>query len=155
MNETWYTMAAVFYASPEYTTQNRDNTGFVTEAAVAQSDGKIIVAGRQGDLAALEQRLARAQELSGDLESALKTLDRLVQAYPATRVRDEAQFRRGELLFTLRDYPNAEKAYAITMKSAATRMHRSQSRRPARITELRNGRCCATTMSCTLSRTMS
>ncbi|MGB3430196.1 MAG: tetratricopeptide repeat protein, partial [Burkholderiaceae bacterium] len=61
-------------------------------------------------------QLARAQELSGDLESSLKTLDRLVVAYPATRVRDEAQFRRGELLFTLRDYPNAEKAYAITMQ---------------------------------------
>jgi TolA-binding protein len=62
-------------------------------------------------------QLARAQELSGDLEGSLKTLDRLVQAHPATRVRDEAQFRRGELLFTLRDYPNAEKAYAITMRS--------------------------------------
>jgi tetratricopeptide (TPR) repeat protein len=62
-------------------------------------------------------QLARAQELSGDLEGSLKTLDRLVATYPATRARDEAQFRRGELLFTLRDYPGAEKAYAITMQS--------------------------------------
>ena len=61
-------------------------------------------------------QLARAHELSGDLETSLKTLDRLVQAYPATRYREEAQFRRGELMFTLRDYPNAEKAYAITMQ---------------------------------------
>ena len=61
-------------------------------------------------------QLARAYELSGDLETSLKTLDRLMQAYPATRYRDEAQFRRGELLFTLRDYPNAEKAYALTMQ---------------------------------------
>jgi cellulose synthase operon protein C len=61
-------------------------------------------------------QLARAHELSGDLETSLKTLDRLVQAYPATRYREEAQFRRGELMFTLRDYPNAERAYAITMQ---------------------------------------
>ncbi|MGZ8981229.1 MAG: tetratricopeptide repeat protein, partial [Burkholderiaceae bacterium] len=61
-------------------------------------------------------QLARAHELSGELETSLRTLDRLVQAYPATRYREEAQFRRGELMFTLRDYPNAEKAYAITMQ---------------------------------------
>jgi TolA-binding protein len=61
-------------------------------------------------------QLARAHELSGDLETSLKTLDQLVQGYPKTRYRDEAQFRRGELLFTLRDYPKAEKAYAVTMQ---------------------------------------
>ncbi len=62
-------------------------------------------------------QLARAHELSGDLETALKTLDRLVDAYPATRHREEAQFRRGELLFTLRNYAKAEAAYAQTMAS--------------------------------------
>lgn len=60
-------------------------------------------------------QLARAHELSGELETALRTLDRLVEAYPATRYRDEAQFRRGELLFTLRQYDKAEVAYARTM----------------------------------------
>ena len=62
-------------------------------------------------------QLARAQELSGDLETSLKTLDRLVQLYPDTRYWDEAQFRRGEMLFALRDYPKAESAYAVTMRS--------------------------------------
>ncbi len=62
-------------------------------------------------------QLARAHELAGDLETALKTLDRLVEAYPATRHREEAQFRRGELLFTLRNYAKAEAAYAQTMAS--------------------------------------
>ena len=52
-------------------------------------------------------QLARAQEQGGDLAAALKTLDRLVKEHPATAVRDEAQFRRGELLFTARDYVNA------------------------------------------------
>ena len=49
-------------------------------------------------------QMARAYEQGGDLETALKTLDRLVKDYPATRYRDEAQFRRGELLFTHKDY---------------------------------------------------
>jgi len=63
-------------------------------------------------------QLARAQEQSGDLESSLKTLDQLVVAYPGTPYREEAQFRRGELLFTLRGYPAAEQAYATVLASA-------------------------------------
>ncbi|MFL6697755.1 MAG: tetratricopeptide repeat protein, partial [Vitreoscilla sp.] len=49
------------------------------------------------------------------LEQALATLDSLVARYPQTRYRDEAQFRRGELLFTLRQYPKAEQAYAMVL----------------------------------------
>ena len=60
-------------------------------------------------------QMARAYEQSGDLESALKTLDRLVKDYPATRYRGEAQFRRGELLFTAKDYAGAEKAFATVL----------------------------------------
>ena len=60
-------------------------------------------------------QLGRAHEQGGDLETALKTLDRLVEDHPATTYRDEAQFRRGELLFTARDYPAAEKAYATVL----------------------------------------
>jgi cellulose synthase operon protein C len=62
-------------------------------------------------------QLSRAQEQGGDLESSLKTLDRLVRDYPATGFRDEAQFRRGELLFTMRDYAKAEAAYGSVLKS--------------------------------------
>ena len=64
-------------------------------------------------------QLARAHEQGGDLETSLKTLDRLVKDYPATKYKDEAQFRRGELLFTARDYPNAEKAYATVLAAGA------------------------------------
>ncbi|MFL6698877.1 MAG: tetratricopeptide repeat protein, partial [Vitreoscilla sp.] len=60
-------------------------------------------------------QLARAQEQGGQLEQALATLDSLVARYPQTRYRDEAQFRRGELLFTLRQYPKAEQAYAMVL----------------------------------------
>ncbi|WP_298825848.1 tetratricopeptide repeat protein [uncultured Piscinibacter sp.] len=63
-------------------------------------------------------QLARAQEQAGDLETALKTLDRLVASYPNTLYRDEANFRRGELLFTTQDYARAEKAYATVLASS-------------------------------------
>lgn len=60
-------------------------------------------------------QLARAQEQSGNLDGALKTLDRLVTDYPTTQHGDEAQFRRGELLFTARKYTEAEAAYATVL----------------------------------------
>jgi len=60
-------------------------------------------------------QLARAYEQSGDLESALKRLDQLVREYPNTKFRDEAQFRRGELLFSMREYPKAEQAYGTVL----------------------------------------
>lgn len=62
-------------------------------------------------------QLARAHEQGGDLETALKTLDGLVAQYPQTAHGDEAQFRRGELLFAMKDYPKAEKAYAAVLAS--------------------------------------
>lgn len=65
-------------------------------------------------------QLARAQEQAGDLETSLKTLDRLAASYPDTLYRDEANFRRGELLFSLRDYARAEKAYSTVLASTAS-----------------------------------
>ena len=62
-------------------------------------------------------QLARAHDQGGELELALQTLDRLVKEYPATALRDEAQFRRGELLFAARNYPGAENAYATVLAS--------------------------------------
>ncbi len=97
------------------------------EAAGAAADYQAAIGQYQGFLKAYPDdpgndrvlyQLARAHELGGDLETALKTLDRLVQAYPRTPYREEAQFRRGELLFALRDYPKAQGAYAVTMQGA-------------------------------------
>ena len=65
-------------------------------------------------------QLARAQEQAGDLETSLKTLDRLAARYPDTLYRDEANFRRGELLFSLRDYARAENAYSTVLASTAS-----------------------------------
>jgi len=61
-------------------------------------------------------QLARAHEQGGNLEAAIKTLDRLVAEYPKTQHHDEAQFRRGEILFAMRDYAKAEVAFANVMK---------------------------------------
>jgi len=57
-------------------------------------------------------QLSRAQEQVGELNLSLASLDRLVSEYPQSAHYDEAQFRRGELLFTLREYPKAEQAYS-------------------------------------------
>jgi tetratricopeptide (TPR) repeat protein len=60
-------------------------------------------------------QLARAQEQGGQLEAALVTLSRLVKEHPGTLHAGESQFRRGELLFTTRDYRGAELAYAAVL----------------------------------------
>jgi len=60
-------------------------------------------------------QLARAYETTGQPEQALTTLDRIVQRYPQTPQLAEVQFRRGELLFSAKRYPEAEKAYAVVI----------------------------------------
>jgi TolA-binding protein len=56
-------------------------------------------------------QLARAYELNADPDAALAALDRLVDRYPLSRFIDEAQFRRGEILFAEKKYPAAQTAY--------------------------------------------
>lgn len=56
-------------------------------------------------------QLARAHELAGRTDDALRVLNELVERYPDTALLDEVQFRRGEMLFLIRDYVGAEAAY--------------------------------------------
>ena len=56
-------------------------------------------------------QLARGWESLGDADKALGYLDTLVAAYPGSPRLDEAQFRRGEILFSAKRYPEAQKAY--------------------------------------------
>lgn len=65
-------------------------------------------------------QLARAYEQDGAIEDALKNLDALVREYPHTLYRDEAQFRRGEMLFSLGAYAQAEQAYATVLHGGTT-----------------------------------
>jgi tetratricopeptide (TPR) repeat protein len=60
-------------------------------------------------------QLSRAYETTGQSDAALATLDRIVQAYPQSPQLDEVQFRRGELLFSAKRYPEAEHAYAAVI----------------------------------------
>jgi TolA-binding protein len=64
-------------------------------------------------------QLARAYEANGDADQALATLDRLVGEYPNAPYYDEAQFRRGEILFISRRYAEAERAYRQVLKTGA------------------------------------
>jgi tetratricopeptide (TPR) repeat protein len=73
-------------------------------------------------------QLARAQEQAGDLEAALKTLTGLVAEHSGTAHRDEAQFRRGEILFATRQYAAAEQAYAAVLANAGNKPEPLQER---------------------------
>lgn len=64
-------------------------------------------------------QLARAYELNGELEKTLEMLTRLVTLYPKLPNLDELQFRRGEILFTFRDFEGAEKAYGNVLAYSA------------------------------------
>ena len=61
-------------------------------------------------------QMARAYEAISKPDQALATLDRLIARYPTTRMMDEVQFRRGELLFSAKDYRQAATAYATVIK---------------------------------------
>ena len=61
-------------------------------------------------------QLARAYELNAQPDKALKSLDQLVAQYPNSRYIEEAQFRRGEILFVEKAYPKAQAAYETVIK---------------------------------------
>jgi tetratricopeptide (TPR) repeat protein len=72
-------------------------------------------------------QLARAYELNAQTDKALAALDRLVASYPKSRYIDEAQFRRGELLFAMKTYPAAQAAYEAVIKFGPTSQFYNQS----------------------------
>ena len=72
-------------------------------------------------------QLARAYELNAQPDKALASLDRLVANYPHSHYIDEAQFRRGELLFSMKSYGGAQAAYEAVIKIGATSAFYNQS----------------------------
>lgn len=56
-------------------------------------------------------QLARAFEQTGQMEKAIEVLDKLVKGYPRSEYVLEANFRKGEMLFVMKDYVAAEKSY--------------------------------------------
>ena len=72
-------------------------------------------------------QLARAYETTGQPEQALATLDRVVKSYPQSPQLDEVQFRRGELLFSAKSYPEAQRAYDVVIQRGASSAFYEQS----------------------------
>ena len=60
-------------------------------------------------------QLARAYDLSGNLEKSLAVLTRFAREYPDDKQIEEVQFRRGEILFSFKEYDKAAAAYATIM----------------------------------------
>jgi len=60
-------------------------------------------------------QLAKVHEQSGEIEKALAVFDRLIKQYPKSKYKTEVNFRRGEILFVLRRYPDANKAYQAVL----------------------------------------
>lgn len=63
------------------------------------------------DLSESYYLLAKAYDLNGQPDKSLDTLDQLIERFPQSEYRAEAQFRRGEQLFLLGDYEEAALAY--------------------------------------------
>ncbi len=61
-------------------------------------------------------QLSRAYEETGQIDTAMDILNKLVVAYPASRHIDEAQFRRAEYFFTRKKYLDSEEAYQAVIE---------------------------------------
>ena len=62
-------------------------------------------------------QLSRAYALDSQSKKSLATLDQLVSKFPDSQYIDEVQFRRGESLFVLGKYGQAEAAYKVIVKN--------------------------------------
>src|SRR5512138_512254 len=61
-------------------------------------------------------QLSRAYEVEAQPEKALHVLDRLVEQFTQSAWFTESQFRRGEILFSMGKYSDADRAYAAVVK---------------------------------------
>ena len=104
-------------------------------AAAARYEERLrLFPGAPGEDTVLYQ-LARAQEQAASLPGApanaldvpLATLTRLVQQHPGSVHAEEAQFRRGEILFSSSRWAQAERAYAAVLATTATQPTREPS----------------------------
>ncbi len=64
-------------------------------------------------------QLARAYEVTGEQMLAMNALDHFVTYYPDSLYFDEAQFRRGEILFTGKQFSAAGSAYAAVISKGS------------------------------------
>jgi tetratricopeptide (TPR) repeat protein len=64
-------------------------------------------------------QLSRAYEEIGQVEEAMKIMNRIVKDFPKSRYFDEVQFRRGEYFFTRKKYLDSEDAFKSIVDSGA------------------------------------
>ncbi len=62
-------------------------------------------------------QLAAAYDATGEQNKVARTLDRLVTNFPESEFRTEAEFRRGEIYFSIGDYITSGEAYEYAMNS--------------------------------------
>src|SRR6185437_15014615 len=84
-------------------------------------------------------QLARAYDTTGQPDQALRTLELIVRRYPDSRNIDEVQFRRAELLFSARRYPQAQQAYAAVIAPGAEPADLRQAPRHRAVGTVRTG----------------
>lgn len=73
-------------------------------------------------------QIARAWDSAGDDERSLAALTVVTTRYPGSPLYAESQFRRGEILFTRRDYAGAQAAYTAVLGSKASEAFQDQAR---------------------------
>lgn len=64
-------------------------------------------------------QLSRAHEEIGQVEEAMKVMNRIVKEYPKSRYFDEVQFRRGEYFFTRKKFLDSEDAFKSIVEMGA------------------------------------
>jgi TolA-binding protein len=93
--------------------------GLETKEAIQLYEGLLSAYPKYERADTVMYQLARAYELEAAPERALAVLDRLVTQHASSRWTTEAQFRRGEILFSAGRYSEAESAYAAVVGAGA------------------------------------
>ncbi|MGQ0430100.1 MAG: tetratricopeptide repeat protein [Gammaproteobacteria bacterium] len=86
-----------------------------TRAAIALYEELLAMQPDHPRIDSVLYQLGRAWEAEGDPAKALSYLDRVVTRFPNSRHVDEAQFRRGEILFSAQRWADSERAYAAVI----------------------------------------
>jgi tetratricopeptide (TPR) repeat protein len=87
-----------------------------TRAAIALYEELLAMEPDHPRIDSVLYQLGRAWEAEGDPVRALSYLDQLVARFPRSRHLDEAQFRRGEILFSAQRWAESERAYAAVIR---------------------------------------
>ncbi len=90
-----------------------------TRAAIALYEELLVQQPTHPRIDSVLYQLGRAWDAEGDPRKALSYLDQMVRRFPKSRHLDEAQFRRGEILFSAQDWAASEQAYAAVIAIGA------------------------------------